>query len=119
MGNHNEMLKMMYLYWVLGMVKPKPYPALPFCDLAYTLQVKLIVGCVVAVVVVGCPNDFEPSAFKLFLNSKAVLRSSLNLVFFINLILIEFSVALTDCISKIHLHYGFPITYMITNGITW
>lgn len=83
------MLKSKYLYSKKWLIKPKPYPALLLSNATYTLHKNEIVGCVVAVVVVGC-TDFEFSLFKPFLNSKAVFLFCVKLIFSIILILVDF-----------------------------
>lgn len=79
--------KKTYLYDTLGSIKPNLHPALLSVLTTHTLHVKVIVGCVVSVVVVGLPIDIFTPESEVFLNSKADFLSSLNVVFFINLIL--------------------------------
>lgn len=110
------MSKSKYLYIKKWLIKPKPYPALLIYLINYTLQVKLIVGRVVAVV--GC-NDFAFSISEVIIKLKAVFRSRFNLFFFINLILVKHSDFVTDCISKIHIKNVSTITSMIRYFITW
>lgn len=93
------MSKSKYLYIKKWLIKPKPYPALLITKPYSTLQVNVMVGFVVAVVVVGCPNDFKPSAAEFALNSKAVFRCSFN--FSIILVLVIHLIIVTDCISKV------------------
>lgn len=69
------------------LIKPKPYPALLISKPNYGLQVNVIVVWVVAVVVVGCPND-KLSAPEFPLNSKAVFRFSFSFNFSIILVLV-------------------------------
>lgn len=112
------MLKNKYLYFMKWLIKPKPYPALSFSKASYTLHKNVIVGCVVAVVVVGCADFNFSELFKPLLNSKAVFLFSVNVFFSIILILVEiFSV--NDCISKILREEFFSMSVMTSCDITW